>query len=251
MPREVRQVRDALRGEFVDLIDMSDENGPPDQVEQHFLSRALAALVARKLLGSDPEAAVDTLVDGRDDCGIDAIAVADSETRIWLIQSKWSDKGKAGFGVGEVLKFREGLKFIDERRFDRLNVKVQERADLISSAYGTMGVGVTAVVAIMGDGLHPDVARRFEDLKVEFSNSGDPDFLDYTVLDARDIWQIVRDDLAPPPVQVVAKLDQWMHLVEPFEAYQGRLSASDVADWYDQHGDRLFEQNIRKSLGST
>jgi hypothetical protein len=42
-----------------------------------------------------------------------------------------------------------------------------------------------------------------------------------------------------------------MHLVEPFEAYQGRLSASDVADWYAQHGDRLFEQNIRKSLGLT
>lgn len=249
MPREVRQVRDALQSEFGGLIDMSDENGPPDKVEQHFLSRALAALVTRKFLGSDRDAAVDALVDGRDDGGIDAIAVADSGTRIWLIQSKWSDKGKAGFGVGEVLKFREGLKFIDERRFDRLNVKVQERADLISSAWGNPGVGVTAVVAVMGDSLHPDVLRRLEDLEREFN--GYSDFLDYKVLDAREIWQIVRDNLAAPSVEVVAKLDQWIHLVEPFEAYQGRLSASDVADWYTRHGDRLFEQNIRKSLGLT
>jgi hypothetical protein len=73
----------------------------------------------------------------------------------------------------------------------------------------------------------------------------------YQVLNARDIWQIVRDNLAAPSVEVVAKLDQWMHLVEPFEAYQGWLSASDVADGYTTHGDRLFEQNIRKSLGLT
>jgi hypothetical protein len=249
MPREVRQVRDALQNEFSGLIDMSDENGPPDQVEQHFLSRALAALVTRKLLGSDRDAAVDAVVDGRDDGGIDAIAVSDSGTRIWLIQSKWSDKGKAGFGVAEALKFREGLKFLDERRFDRLNVKMQERADLISSAWGNPAVGVTAVVAVMGDSFHPDVIRRLEDLAQEFN--GYSDFLDYKVFGARDIWQIVRDDLAVPTVEVVAKLDQWMHLVEPFEAYQGRLSAIDVADWYAQHGDRLFEQNIRKSLGLT
>jgi hypothetical protein len=119
MPREVRQVRDALQGEFDGLIDMSDESGPSEKKEQHFISRALAALVTQKLLGSDRDAAVDALVDGRGDGGIDAIAVSDSGTRIWLIQSKWSDKGKAGFGVGEVLKFREGLKFLDERRFDR------------------------------------------------------------------------------------------------------------------------------------
>ena len=90
MSREVRQVRDALQSGFGGLIDMSDENGPPDKVEQHFISRALAALVAQKLLGSDRDTAVDALVDGRDDGGIDAIAVADSETRIWLIQSKWA-----------------------------------------------------------------------------------------------------------------------------------------------------------------
>jgi hypothetical protein len=29
MPREVRQVRDALQGEFDGLIDMSDESGHP------------------------------------------------------------------------------------------------------------------------------------------------------------------------------------------------------------------------------
>jgi hypothetical protein len=87
MPREVRQVRDALQGEFDGLIDMSDESGPSEKKEQHFISRALAALVTQKLLGSDRDAAVDALVDGRGDGGIDAIAVSDSGTRIWLIRA--------------------------------------------------------------------------------------------------------------------------------------------------------------------
>src|SRR5579863_3891328 len=169
MPREVRQVRDALQTEFGGLIDMSDEKGPPDKVEQHFLSRALAALISKKLLGSDRDAAVDAGVDGRGDGGIDAIAIAETGARIWLIQSKWSDKGRAGFGVADALKFREGLKFIDERRFDRLNVKVQERADLISSAWGNPALGVTAVIAVMGDELHPDVLTRLDDLREEFN----------------------------------------------------------------------------------
>jgi hypothetical protein len=81
MPREVRQVRDALQSEFGGLIDMSDENGSPDKVEQHFLSRALAALVTRKLLGSDRDAAVDALV----------IAV----TTAALTLSPWPTAGRA------------------------------------------------------------------------------------------------------------------------------------------------------------
>jgi hypothetical protein len=151
MPLKVRQVRDALRREFGGLIDMSDESGPPDKVDQHFLSRALAALVARNVLGCESAVAADTVVDGRDDAAIDAIVVADSRTRIWLVQSKWSDKGKAGFGVGDALKFSEGLKLIDQGRFDRFNLKVRERADLISSAWANSDLQVTAVVALMGD----------------------------------------------------------------------------------------------------
>ncbi len=236
MPREVRHVRDALKSEFDALIDMTDVGGSSEQVEQHFLSRAMAALVARKVLGCESQDAADTVVDGNRDTGIDAVAVADSGTRIWLIQSKWSDRGRASFGVAEALKLQEGLRLIDEQRFDRFNAKVQDRADLIRSAWGNPQLGVTLIVAVMGDnGLSVDVTERFEDLKRDFNRY--TDVLDYELWDARRVWQIIRDDNAAPSVAVTAKLDQWMHLAEPFEAYQGRIAASDVADWFTQHGD--------------
>ncbi len=40
-------------------------------------------------------------------------------------------------------------------------------------------------------------------------------------------------------------------MTEPFEAYTGLVSVQEVAAWYTSHGDRLFVQNIRKSLGNT
>ncbi|MGH3495119.1 MAG: AIPR family protein, partial [Sciscionella sp.] len=192
----------------------------------------------------------DTLVDGRRDIGIDAVAVAPSGTRMWFIQSKWSDKRRAGFGEGDTRLFREALTYLDNQRFERFNTKIQDRAELIRSAWTNVNVRVTLVIAVMGDtDLHPEVKTRLADLKEEFS--GNADSLDYEVWGATEIWQIVRDDNAPASVDIVANLDQWLPVAEPFEAYQGRLAAGDVANWYAKHGDRLFEQNIRKSLGLT
>ena len=59
------------------------------------------------------------------------------------------------------------------------------------------------------------------------------------------------DDLAEPPIDLTAKMEEWNLLAEPFEAYQGRVSVAEIAEWYSLHGDRLFQQNIRKSLGLT
>ena len=49
IPRQIQHVREASMRDFSSLIDMSDVAGSPEQVEVHFLSRALAALIARKL----------------------------------------------------------------------------------------------------------------------------------------------------------------------------------------------------------
>lgn len=250
IPRDVWLVRQALTSEFNGLIDMSDVKGPPEQVEQHFLSRALAALVARRLLGCESQTAADTLVDGGHDIGIDAVVVAPSGTRMWLIQSKWSDKGRAGFGEGDTRLFREALTYLDTQRFERFNTKIQDRAELIRSAWSNIQVRVTLVIAVMGGSvLHPEVITRLEDLQEEFS--GYSGALDYEVRGGQEIWQIVREDHASPSVEIEAQLDEWLPIIEPFEAYQGLLSVIDVAAWYAEHGDRLFEQNIRKSLGLT
>ncbi|GAA4189606.1 AIPR family protein [Microbispora amethystogenes] len=252
MPREIHQIKEALHREFDDLIDMSDStNKSPDERERKFLSRALACIVARKLTGWDSYAAAQTLIDGRDEIGIDAVVVDEESTHVWLIQSKWNDRGSAGFGVGEALKLLEGLDHIDDHNFAHFNQAFQENAvERIKSVWRDFDLRVTLVVALTGPGdLHPDVERRFTNAQKRYNTM--QDVLDFEVWGTKRIWETARDDLAEPGINLVAKLDKWIHLGDPFEAYQGRVSVADVAQWFEAHGDRLFTQNIRKSLGLT
>ncbi|MFC5830030.1 AIPR family protein [Nonomuraea insulae] len=252
MPREIRQIKDALHREFDELIDMSDSTTKsPEELERKFLSRALACLVARKLTGWDRYAAAETLIDGRDELGIDAVVVDEESARVWLIQSKWSDRGTAGFGIAEALKLIEGLDHIDDHNFSHFNRAFQENAvERIKSVWRDFRLRVTLVVALTGsDELHPDVERRFLNAKKRY-NRNDP-VLNFETWGTGKVWKIVRDDFAEPAVNLTVKLDKSMHMEDPFEAYQGRVSVAEVAQWLEDNGDRLFAQNIRKSLGLT
>jgi AIPR protein len=250
MPREVRNVRDALHHEFDQLIDMSDVEGQPDQREQHFLSRALAALVTRKLTGGSSPSGAAAVTDGRGDTGIDAVAISDSGLHLWLIQSKWSDRGNAGFSVADGLKLIEGLKLIDAGQFDRFNARFQLHAERVAEVLRDPRTKITLVVVLMGQrDLHPDVVQRLKDAEEEFNSLGP--ILNYETWDLKHLWETIRDDLAEPPLNLTAKMEEWTLLAEPFEAYQGRVSVAEIAEWYSIHGDRLFKQNIRKSLGLT
>jgi hypothetical protein len=247
-PREVGHVRDALHREFDEFVDMTDVR--PDQHEQQFLSRALSALVVRKLAGIESSLAAGALVDGFGDTGIDAVAISDRGSRLWLLQSKWSDRGTASFNVAAALKLVEGLKLIDAMKFDRLNAKFQRHAARVEAVLRDPRTKITLVVVLMGPAeLHPDVAQRLKDAQKDFNQYSA--ILDYEVWGTERLWRTVRDDLAEPPIDLTAKMDEWTYLAEPYEAYQGRVSVAEIAEWYTAHGDRLFEKNIRKSLGLT
>lgn len=252
LPRQIQHIREALTKDFQSLIDMSDVNGSPEEIEVHFLSRALAALIARKLTDCSTEAAAHTLVDGKNDLGIDAVAVSDNGTRLWLIQSKWSNAGKASFNLAEALKFGQGLDLLDQKKFHRFNARVQDRAGLIESAWDNSDLRVTLVVVILGPGpIGQHAGDHFQDLLEKYNDPAFPDFLSYETWNSTGIWQVIREINAAPSIEITAKLRDWMHVVEPFEAYQGYMSVGDVADWYDGHRERLFSQNIRESLGLT
>ena len=109
---------------------------------------------------------------------------------------------------------------------------------------------ITLAIVLMGQReLHSDVIQRFKDAEDEFNRLGPG--LNHETWGLRRLWETVRDDLAEPPIDLTAKMEEWNLLAEPFEAYQGRVSVAEIAQWYSLHGDRLFQQNIRKSLGLT
>ncbi|MEV4497079.1 AIPR family protein [Micromonospora arborensis] len=248
---QVRQVRDALLREFDGLIDVEDLANKSDaDREQAFLSRALAALTVRDLTGCDSAAAAEAVIDGRDDIGIDAVAVDKNASHLWLVQSKWSDSGKGKFAVADALKFIEGLRCIDARMFDRFNIRFQNLADQVTAVLSNRGARITLVPTVMRtEPLAADVVQRLSDAQDEFNQFGN--MLGQRTYLARDIWEVVRNDFAEPPIPLTARMQDWIRVTEPYEAFQGIVSVADIAEWYDTHEDRLFDRNIRKPLGIT
>lgn len=136
-PVQIRNLRRQLTERFRPPIEMSDQPWPSERKEeQEFLSRAVAALaVKHETTCSDQEATL-SVMDGRDDWGIDAVAVEDRVTHhhITLVQAKWSDKANAGFGHSEVDRLFRGLDFLLNLEFSRFNNRIERHVDALEKA---------------------------------------------------------------------------------------------------------------------
>jgi len=69
----VNHIRTHISRLFDGVIDMSDAGNPGPDYDNRFLTRALAAYAVHYLSGADPTSAAQSITDGGDDNGIDAI----------------------------------------------------------------------------------------------------------------------------------------------------------------------------------
>ncbi|GGM51045.1 putative abortive infection phage resistance protein [Dactylosporangium sucinum] len=248
----VRHVRDALKTEFEGVIDTSDLSaGDADPTGPKFLSRALAAKAVRRLTGCTSQDAADCVIDGRDDYGIDAVAISDGAPELWLVQAKWSGQGRAGFDTEAANKLVRGFKQMDDQEFGRFNPRFQRMAYRVQSVLSDPRCRVILVVAVMGEGvISSEVQEILDDASRDFNVFGRT--VETQILNGNDFLQAIRDDIAPPEIKIDATMSYGWHWRDtPFEAYYGLVSAEELAGWYEVNKDRLYAQNVRKSLGLT
>ncbi|WP_405431875.1 AIPR family protein [Micromonospora sp. NBC_00617] len=252
VPLAAWQIRKALEREFTGLIDMSDEAGRRDANDQMFRSRAAAALALRSLSGCDSVTAGRAVVDGFHDEGIDAVA-ADGSAQMWLVQSKWSDHGDKGISVGEVNSFIDGFRLITKRDFSHFNPRLRALEPQLTKVLDNPQRRITLVLVIMGSQpVSRDVRRRLDALVTEFNRfNQDRPVLAYEIFLMRDIRQILQQDLREAPIELTVSMSTWHKMSGRLEAWQGEVAVGSIADWHEQHGDRLFERNLRKPLGQT
>lgn len=248
---QVGHVRRAILREFADLLDMSDvESKDPVQIEQCRISRALSALAARMLVGCDATVAAESVIDGRQDHGIDAIAFADGTPELYLIQTKWSEKGTAGIKASYVRDLVDGFRKIEDQSFTRFNPRFHAMSGRVKSLIQNPKVKVTLVLAMMGDGhVHPDVQEEFDEAATHFNSHGR--FLQFRVLTSANFWEFIRADMSPSPVELVVPMARWLPRDGFSDSYFGIVSVDHLANWFEEYGDRLFESNVRKALGLT
>jgi hypothetical protein len=251
----VRHIQEELIREFDGLIDLSDVPGNLAAADREvfFLTRALAAYVARRVSGCASDAAAAFVIDGRDDQGIDAIAIDDDEPHLWLIQTKWNKAGQGSFDLAAALKLLQGLDLLLNMQYARFNSRFQTLAARADAALRTSRVKITLVPVVLGDGRLADaVEAPIRDMMGRLNGRGPEDqMLDIRTYGLHEVHQAVRAESAAPRIDLDLVVEGCGSLQEPYPAYYGSVSADQIARWYDTHGDRLFDQNIRRSLGLT
>lgn len=249
--RQVKVISDALRRRFEDHIDLSDVTNPdPEERRRCLLTRALAAAIVASRSGCDDVRAASLVTDGGQDFGIDAVAFGAGASRLWLIQTKWSDKAEARFGENDVMSMADGLRRIDHRQFDRFNDKLRTYTNQISTVLDDARASITLTIGVMRHApLHDNVLLRLRELRDEYNAHGH--YLDFEIVAITDIWEMIRRTAQPEPIGLNFDLQSWYPVVTPMQAYAGLTTAAAVASWYEMHGDQLFRRNIRESLGVT
>lgn len=248
-PRQVTQVREQLRENFHGVIDDSDiAHFRGGNYEQRFLSRALAALAVRRVAKCSVAEAARFVTDGIADQGLDAIAPLPDQGQVLLVQAKWSDKGTATFDVDAAKAMVDGLNRIENELYDQFNQRAGELA--LEARPLIVNARTILVIALMGTAKpSPPALEVLANALDEFNKHGAR--MSVEVLYAADFHDQIHADLRPEPICLDVRLDDWYQQRGPLEAFQGTVAAEIVAEWYEEHGTALFEQNLRAPLGTT
>lgn len=242
----LNRIRSVLHDKFDGLIDLSDRaKHPADQVESCFLSRALAAQAVKSLTGVEPSVAAAAVVDGFDDCGIDAIHFDAHSDVLYLVQSKWSNNGGASFDEAAASKFINGIRALLQADFARFNSKVKSKeAEIREALFASREIEIRVVTVHTATQPIPNhVSRIIADLT---SSLNDPvplaEHIDY---DQAGVYGLITSESRDAKINVQTVLHEWGVIEKPFLAYYGRVSLAQVIQWWKEHRNKLFSQNLR------
>jgi hypothetical protein len=247
----VGQIKTHIKRLFDGLIDMKDQdNAGPEQREDFFATRALAAYAIHMLSGATVEASAKSIVDGGNDNGIDAIFYDETSRRLYLVQSKWIKNGSGEPENGDVKKFVAGIHDLFNLQFDRFNANVQTLQSAIEKALDDPNTRFEVVLAYTGvNSLASPSRRDLEDLGREMNDTSEVVFI--TVLSQSLLHNSLAASASGEPINLQIGLKEWGHKANPHEAFYGQVTGEQVADWWGKYRTRLFARNIRSILGET
>ena len=247
---KVTRVSNRINEIYKDLIDVSDCER--ECRESSFYSRAIAAMALEILCGISADVACRHITDGFGDLGIDAIYVDDSQQKIFMVQSKWKYKGVGGINNKEMLSFVEATKRLLESDFDGANDKLQRELNEINSALFNSNYLIQVVFAHTGNELVDNYCRRPLDTLINNVNDSDNTLVEFTELTIKDVYSYLVNGQNPLKINLSnVVLNDWGMIESPYKLYYGRISASDIGEWYKKYGNSLFAKNIRFYKGNT
>lgn len=234
-------------GELADAFSNELRLGSDEQKKR---SAAFVFLVSKTVLNIADDEAIDVIVDGGNDFGIDALYFtppSDGEIRITLIQGKYKQslEGASAFPENGIIKLIDAIgALFDPGKTLTLNERLLDRVEEIRSFVAGGSIPrVMAIAANNGPSWSKEAQQRIDNSKTIFGDQVD--------------WRHVGPDELLALLQAQKPIDTTLQLtgqatVETFDFRRvmiGRMSVSELARLAQTFGDRLLERNIRRYLG--
>lgn len=251
---QVNQIKQKIKDIFQERIDISDIT-KESKKEMALLTRGLAAYAILTLSQTSENDAANSIVDGYNDNGIDAIYYSSIAKKLFIVQSKWIQNGEGGPESGDIAKFINGIKDLVNSNYDRFNNKVRNKQAQIEAALNEFGITIEIVLIHTGkERLSTHSQRLIQDLIDELNDIGEDkksDIAHQEILNQSKIYSTLAQQTDGEPITLSFTLSQWGKIDEPIFAYTGIVSGREIYEWYQQYNHRLFAKNIRKMLGNT
>ena len=218
--------------------------------EKRKQSLAFVFLVAKTMLDLDDEAVLDGIVDGGNDFGVDALygePLDNGEIRVFLIQAKYKRnlRGDSAFPETGIVKLIEAVSVLfDPEKNITLNPHLRERVEEIRSFVREGSIPrVVSIAANNGTRCSREAQERIDNAPKEFGRQ-----VEWRHAGSAELLELMQ---AENPVSATLQLSG-QAMVESFgfrRALVGRMRVAELARLADDHGDRLFEKNIRRYPG--
>jgi hypothetical protein len=202
--------------------------------------------------------AMEAIVDGNQEKGIDAIYVPDSGGRIVVLQSIYykDPKGK-GIKKNELVKLFSGIDWLldgDLERIDR-NPRFRARAEDFRDAYYNFDYSSVAIVfaATVTNSCGKEENDEIEKVMTRFQERGAPFIIEtLTVKELSNalVSKIHRRYKIDEDLKFVGKPLPYERDKTGARSIVGTVNGSELVNIYKKHGFRIFDINIRNFLGN-
>lgn len=221
----------------------------PDD-EQKLMSRGLTAIALAGLSGLSYADVAKYVTDGSRDNGIDGVYYDEKKNKLYIVQAKWSNKGSGTIDTGDLRKFIAGVYLLLNEEWKRFNARFKPISSEISSGI-QKDPEIILILAFNSDN---DISPDCKEIIDEFLSDNNSDSQEVVLVNKFDLKKIVRTIKAAQTglsTDVEVNLLQWGEQTDPYYSVYGKIACADVAEWYSQHGDLLFSENIRGTLSDS
>lgn len=234
---------DSIVKEHLDVTDCLDDVAK-------IYSRGVVAICLSGMTGSGYDVIGKYVTDGSGDNGVDGAYYDNHRNKLYLIQSKWSNKGTGTIDTGDLRKFIAGVYDLLNEDWKRFNEKFAKISTDISA-----GIKKDPEVVLIAT-FNSDNPISIECQKIidDFLSENNTEFQEVVAFKRFGLSQLVRamkSNKSGSKTDVEVNLLQWGEQSEPYYALYGKVSCADVAEWYKAHEELLFSENIRSSLSDS